>query len=415
MIITAKELAESAINVAKNYKTIYVSGCFGAPMTEENKLRYLQSEVNQRDYIKPKINSASPDTFGFDCVCFIKGLLWGWNGDASKTYGGAVYQSNGVPDIGEGEMFKRCLEQSTDFSNIEIGEAVWMEGHIGIYVGNGLSVECTHRWDNGVQFTGCNQNVPGYNYRQWTAHGKLPYVTYQVNYSTKDFVMDIQKALGLNPTGIADKILIDKTITVSQYVNNTHDVVKFIQKKLYSLGYPQVGAADGEAGAKFTTAVIAYQHDFGGTEDGEITAKSATWKKLLEYVEEPEYTFNVGDEVLIKEGSKYYNGTIPAKEVYNKILYVRQINSNGTIVVSDVKIEPLKEMVYSKDIIPYNGNNTYEVQITANLLNVRSGASTSNPIVKQLKKNTKCTILEEKDGWGRINYGWIYLIYTKRV
>ena len=34
------------------------------------------------------INAASADTFGFDCVCLIKGLLWGWCGDKSKTYEG---------------------------------------------------------------------------------------------------------------------------------------------------------------------------------------------------------------------------------------------------------------------------------------------------------------------------------------
>ena len=67
---------------------------------------------------------------------------------------------------------------TTDFSKIEVGEAVWMEGHIGVYVGDGLAVECTPRWDNKVQITACNRNVAGYNRRNWTKHGKLPYVTY---------------------------------------------------------------------------------------------------------------------------------------------------------------------------------------------------------------------------------------------
>lgn len=46
------------------------------------------------------INAASADTFGFDCVCLIKGVLWGWHGDKNAVYGGATYTSNGVPDIG---------------------------------------------------------------------------------------------------------------------------------------------------------------------------------------------------------------------------------------------------------------------------------------------------------------------------
>ena len=37
------------------------------------------------------INSASSDTFGFDCVCLIKGILWGWNGNLNHVYGGATF------------------------------------------------------------------------------------------------------------------------------------------------------------------------------------------------------------------------------------------------------------------------------------------------------------------------------------
>lgn len=53
-----------------------------------------------------------------------------------------------------------------------------MEGHIGVYVGDGLAVECTPRWDNKVQITACNRSVSGYNRRNWTKHGKLPYISY---------------------------------------------------------------------------------------------------------------------------------------------------------------------------------------------------------------------------------------------
>jgi hypothetical protein len=38
-INTGKELAEACINVAKNYKTLYITGCFGWPMTNANKTR----------------------------------------------------------------------------------------------------------------------------------------------------------------------------------------------------------------------------------------------------------------------------------------------------------------------------------------------------------------------------------------
>ncbi len=178
-ITTGKQLAERAVDVAKNYKTLYVMGCFGAPLTAANKKRYIQHhEYNRNASRAAMINAASEDTFGFDCVCLIKGLLWGWCGDKSKSYGGADYAVNGVPDIGADTMITKCRNVTTDFSHIEVGEAVWTNGHIGIYVGNGLSVECTPSWANKVQLTACNCNKSGYPTRTWKKHGKLPYVSY---------------------------------------------------------------------------------------------------------------------------------------------------------------------------------------------------------------------------------------------
>lgn len=179
-ITTAAELAKRAIDVAKNYKTLYVMGCFGDYMSEPNKDRYIKHhEYNRRPECQPMIEAATADTFGFDCVCLIKALLWGWSGDTKKIYGGAAYKSNGVPDINADAMISVCKEVSTDFSSIEVGEAVWMKGHIGIYVGDGLAVECTPSWKNCVQITACNCTKSGYNRRNWTKHGKLPYVTYE--------------------------------------------------------------------------------------------------------------------------------------------------------------------------------------------------------------------------------------------
>lgn len=173
------EFAQKIKDVANNYKTLYVMGCFGAPMTASNKTRYCNNHsYNKKAARTTMIKAASADTFGFDCVCLIKGVLWGWCGDKSRVYGGASYTVNGVPDIDANAMLNACSDISTDFSNIEIGEAVWIKDHIGVYVGDGLAVECTPRWKNGVQFTACNTTVKGYNRRNWTKHGKLPYIEY---------------------------------------------------------------------------------------------------------------------------------------------------------------------------------------------------------------------------------------------
>lgn len=167
------------------------------------------------------ISAASADTFGFDCVCLIKGLLWGWSGDASKIYGGASYKANNVPDIGADSMITVCKEVSTDFSSIEIGEAVWMKGHIGIYVGDGLAVECTPAWKNCVQITACNCSKSGYQRRNWTKHGKLPYVTYSgAAEAPKEEPKEQEKPAA--PSGSALKVGDIVTFTGSKHYTNAN-------------------------------------------------------------------------------------------------------------------------------------------------------------------------------------------------
>lgn len=173
---------KKAKDIANNYKTLYILGCFGSPMTPANKKRYTNNYAyNKKAARKKMIMSASADTFGFDCVCLIKGILWGWSGNKNLTYGGAKYCSNGVPDFGSDSIMNYCSGVSTNFKNIVPGEIVHMKGHVGIYIGDGLVVECSPAWKNKVQITAC-QNIAkkkGYNNRKWTNHGKLRYIEYE--------------------------------------------------------------------------------------------------------------------------------------------------------------------------------------------------------------------------------------------
>lgn len=180
-VMKASVFVEKLKDIALNHKTLYVMGCFGAPMTSSNKKRYTDNHSYNRQTSRKKlINAATADTFGFDCVCLIKGILWGWDGNKNKLYGGAKYATNGVPDIGADTMINKCSNISTNFNKIKIGEAVWMKGHIGVYIGNGLAVECTPKWKNKVQITACNCTKKGYETRTWTKHGELPYIEYDV-------------------------------------------------------------------------------------------------------------------------------------------------------------------------------------------------------------------------------------------
>ena len=189
-MITNKEFVEKAMDIAENYNTVYMWGTFGHvvkdSLIESKAKQYPERYSDSRQSSLEKL--VEKDYWGFDCVGLIKGILWGWNGNRSKSYGGAVYQANGVPDSSANTIFKKCTEQSSDFSNVEVGEAVWMDGHIGIYVGDGLVVEATNKWKDGVQITACNCAKTGYNRRDWTKHGKLPYVEYVDEKPTQNIV-----------------------------------------------------------------------------------------------------------------------------------------------------------------------------------------------------------------------------------
>lgn len=99
-------------------------------------------------------------------------------------------------------------------------------------------------------------------------------------YTKEQFIREVQASIGAGVDGIAGNETLSKTVTISRYKNNTHAVVKPVQKYLNSLGF-NCGTADGIAGAMFESAVINYQKKHGLYADGEITAQKNTWKKLL--------------------------------------------------------------------------------------------------------------------------------------
>ena len=100
-------------------------------------------------------------------------------------------------------------------------------------------------------------------------------------YTLEQFVRDVQKACGAAVDGIAGPETLGKTPTISKGKNRTHAVVELVQKRLFELGYVEVGEVDGIAGPKFTSAVAHYQQDNDCVVDGEITAENKTWRKLL--------------------------------------------------------------------------------------------------------------------------------------
>ena len=188
--MNSADFIAKALSIARDYKTSYIWGGLGSPITDESLTRAANAYAKNTE--KGWIDAArryagNPKAFYFDCVGLIKAILWGWSGDSARTYGGATYPTmnqvlaGACPDISADGMISICSGVSTDFSGIAPGAAVWTTGHIGIYVGGGLAVECTPAWKNGVQITAVANigSKSGYNARKWKKWGKIPYVTYK--------------------------------------------------------------------------------------------------------------------------------------------------------------------------------------------------------------------------------------------
>ena len=176
-----KQFSQKALNIANNYKTSYLLGGFGHISTKNNLNRLLNQYPENYNWIG-KAQEIIGQGFYMDCVGMIKSILWGFSFNLDKSYGGAIYCSNGVPDIDADTMINKCSGVSNNLNNVQVGEAVWMPGHIGIVVSSTQVVECTPIGSCGVQVT----NLHG---RGWQKHGKLPWVSYSTSSTEKTNVL----------------------------------------------------------------------------------------------------------------------------------------------------------------------------------------------------------------------------------
>lgn len=239
--------------IATKYKTVYAWGMFGSRITKKSVTAKAKQYPNWYDgrrlysVFEPLYKTDTP-VYGFDCIGLVKAVLWGWN-EAT----GAKYASEGVPDVSADGMIANCSEVSSDFTNISVGEFVWMKGHCGVYIGNGKVVESTPIWKNGVQITALSC-------RKWLKHGKLPYVSYD--------------------TEEVETVKIELPVLAK---GSNLRAVETLQRLLRSYGYKgkdkNALTLDGEFGANTDHALRAFQNAKRLTVDG-ICGKES-WNRLL--------------------------------------------------------------------------------------------------------------------------------------
>ena len=227
-IMTVEAFIKILKSIEKN-KTVYVYGGIGQIVTNSllnTKAKQYPSfyTISRMAILKKFVGRGY---YGFDCVNVIKSILWGWNGDKTKVYCGAKYASNTVPDVSADGFIQLCTDVSRNFKNIKIGEAVWMSGHIGVYIGNGLVIECSPRWKNSVQIT-CCANVKtraGYHSRTWTKHGKIPWLIYYgssqvANYFSACSKSETSLVDALQKAGFDSSIAFRKKIAIANNIKN---------------------------------------------------------------------------------------------------------------------------------------------------------------------------------------------------
>ena len=101
-----------------------------------------------------------------DCAGFIKGYCW-YNPETDSVN----YATNGMPDLGANQMYQTATVKGPISTMPEIpGLAVWHQGHIGVYIGNGYAIEAM-----GTRYGVVKTRVSA---RSWTHWLKIPYINY---------------------------------------------------------------------------------------------------------------------------------------------------------------------------------------------------------------------------------------------
>lgn len=215
-------------------------------------------------------------------------------------------------------------------------------------------------------------------------------------------------------------------------IGDTGEDVRELQEWLVKLGY-NVGSKgpDGDFGSKTYAAVIDFQRKNDLDDDGivgPLTKKAIkeAVDKMNENViipEEEELKLEPGTEVMLTKDAVFTNGKSIASWLFNKKLYVRKINGDN-VIISTVQSGAVSGIVDKKYLKKYNDSliaapdfEEYVIMITGDVVNVRAGAGTKYKVNTQVKQNQLYTIIDEKDGWGRLKNGsgWICLDFTKKI
>ena len=145
----------------------YVWGSYGNVLTENQLQQYISISGSRVSDKEEYIRSHWMGRRTSDCVGLIKGYGW-YNSDT----GNIEYGTNGMPDLSANGMHNAAIEKGLMSTMPEIpGLAVWQEGHIGIYIGNGYVIQAANTFDGVIKTK--------LSYNRWQEWLKVPYINYE--------------------------------------------------------------------------------------------------------------------------------------------------------------------------------------------------------------------------------------------
>ena len=129
--------------------------------------------------------------------------------------------------------------------------------------------------------------------------------------------------------------------------------------------------------------------------------------------------FEIREEVCLKPGATYVDGKPVVKSLVNKKLYIRGITEKGDYVISLVPRGGTNGIVKQEFVVKYEESLTLPDLFFAVALidaDVKNKPGIVYKTIKTLTKDVVYTILEEKDGWGRLKIGgWVSLDEVRKI
>lgn len=377
------QLMAKAYEILRHYNTCYLYGGIGQIVTQSvvnaKAKQYPSFYTSARKANYTQYINSSKRYWGFDCVNLYKSILWGWNGDESKSFGGAKYASNGVPDASADGLFSYCTNKSsTGWDNMMIGEALWMSGHFGLYVGNGKCIECSPRWNriglgtswgeewNGVMLTGvsnCSNCPTDIHTRKWTKHGKLPYI----QYLTKNPFIDSSNT---EQAGDTTGTLVGETFlaNITAYYPDSSTLEGGYQD---AIGNPLVGYPDQ------LTCAVPKNVPLGSKV--KVLGTGTKYDNLI-------FTATDRGGAIVVDSDGTYHVDLCMKTATEANTFGRRKGNGVKVIIGDVV------------------TSTRKVAITKQGCSIRSGAGTSYSVLGKACTNYRFTVLDDSKDWIAVEY-----------